>query len=149
MVSPLLEVELATQRRDPTPLGFSLAFSARSKRIFRFFNEANAKPSERVETFVYRRSDSVLRLTSKAVLLQYNEELAYLVYRGHLYARTEIVPVEIFADLSHDQSVFTADSFIRTCMMQKHGGDVEKWPSLARQFLDMVPWELQREAAGH
>lgn len=74
----------------------------------------------------------ILPLNAKAFLVQHKDGWIYLVYDGHLYARAEMIPLEG----PRPETIFSAETFVRACMTEQFGNHSEKWPSLARYFLE-------------
>jgi hypothetical protein len=79
----------------------------------------------------------MLPLNDKSFLVQHKDGWIYLVFGGHLYARAETVPFDIFVEGPLSETVLTADAFVRLCMGERYGTDPQKWPPLARDFLNM------------
>ena len=78
----------------------------------------------------------MLPLTAKAFLVQHKDGWIYLVYDGHLYARAEMVPLDIVVKGPRPETIFSAETFVRASMIEQFGNEIEKWPPLARHFLD-------------
>jgi hypothetical protein len=78
----------------------------------------------------------MLPLNAKAFLVQHKDGWIYVVFDGHLYARAEMVPLDIVVKGPRPETIFSAETFVRASMIEQFGNEIEMWPSLARHFLD-------------